>query len=75
MDKWGKFVGLGLMYLWAGTFAAWLGWFDSPSTFRAVVGYVGFLLASASGVGAFLYMTALEKKCRRLEDTIKAKEG
>lgn len=62
-------IGLGIMYLWAATIFVWIDWIKSDTVAKSIVGIIGVLLASASGVSAFLYLAHLEARLKELEES------
>ena len=65
-EKYAGLIGLGLMYLWGATLFVWVDWTQSSVIFVKVVGIAGAVLASLSGVAAFLYVNGLESEIKDL---------
>jgi hypothetical protein len=65
-EKYAGFICLGLLYLWGATLIVWADWTQSSVIFVKVVGIVGAILASLSGIATFLYINGLESEVKDL---------
>jgi len=65
--KYAGLIGLGLMFMWGCAILYWVEWTNSYSTFENVIGTVGGMLVSASGLGIFLYTNDIESKLKEQE--------
>lgn len=67
-DRYAGMLGLGLMYLWGATLFGWIEWYQSEILFVKVVGIIGMVLASLTGISTFLYVNGLESKLKQSQE-------